>query len=254
MKNRIFLLFIYLGLVFGSYSQKVWTNYKTTLILNKDGRFVYDIGYKYWKEKGDIKLQSALDSIYTGTFEKKFNKIILTSDIPFQVSAKSDSILNGTMIFIENHKSIPCISVLKIITSNKQIKYDLTDENGYLFIKEKIDSVYISLDMTYSKKHYVYSTFIDNKGDLREPLYNYWYPVFLKDTFYGKKIFIKFNRDIENKEKIEYQTIFKIKYFPKRLFLDEFDILYNGKSIKKGVFIDEKGRFYYKQNGIRLYF
>jgi hypothetical protein len=87
-----------------------------------------------------------------------------------------------------------------------------------------------------------------------EQISYYWYPVFIKDSFYDKKISIKFYKDIENKEKIEYQTIFKIKYFPKRLFLDEFNVLYNKKSIKKGVFIDEEGKTYYKQNGIRLYF
>ena len=79
----------------------IWSNYKTTLTLYKDSCFTYDLGYKYWKEKGDVKRNSELDSIYTGTFEKKLNKIVLTADMPYKVT-QIDTILNGTLISVEN--------------------------------------------------------------------------------------------------------------------------------------------------------
>jgi len=175
--------------------------------------------------------------------------------MPYKVT-QIDTILNGTLISVENisyKECVKCHSLFRIVKGKEVTIAETDEDNGLCFINGRIDSLYISLSFSKCKTFHGCSYF-NKKGKVDEQISYYWYPVFLKDTFYNKKIFIKFIRDIENKEKFEYQTIFKIKYFPKRLFLNEFDILYNGKSIKKGVFIDEKGEFYYRQNGIRLYF
>jgi hypothetical protein len=119
-----------------------------TLTLYKDSCFTYDLGYKYWKEKGDVKRDSEFDSIYTGTFEKKLNKIVLTADMPYKVT-QIDTILNGTLIYVENisyKECAKCHSLFRIV-KGKEVTIAETDfeDNGLCFINGRIDSLYIYL-------------------------------------------------------------------------------------------------------------
>jgi hypothetical protein len=231
-----------------------WSNYKTELILNEDGTYNYDLGFKYWKQKGNHFLKSIYDSIYTGKYERKFNKIILTADVPYIVSVTTNDTLSGTIFFIDNSSfnNETCHYLLKII-KDKKVEFVETDDSGEYYSKEKFDSIYISLFYRTCKCG-PYTSFFDNKGNVQNQRTHYWYPIIINDSSSNKKISIKFYKDIEGKIKTEYKTIFKIKYFPKRLYLSDFDVLYDEKSIKKEIFFDHNGNPYYKYHGIGLNF